>query len=295
MNQDNEQSNSLVVANISAIEKPLTPQAMRTQQHAIHQVLKTVMKQGVDYDKVFGSSNAQMLLKPGAEKITSMFQISVTPEVEFVEVDDGIKYTCVVKCHSRSGVYLGSGVGVCSSLEEKYKWRKAVNKNEFDDTPPDRRRVKYYKPQPGQRGPNEVNQVRQDPADLENTILKMAKKRALVDAVLTVTAASDIFEVPDGDPTTQDTNPAASAPPKPQPNKSTKPAAPAADPDAPLSNSQIRTIEKMMAQKNVTDSDLQAISLVPPDSGLDWRMAKMSNCNNIIKFLSGIGNETSND
>ena len=32
-----------------------------------------------------------------------------------------------------------------------------------------------------------------NPADCYNTVLKMAKKRALVDAVLTATAASDIF------------------------------------------------------------------------------------------------------
>ena len=32
-----------------------------------------------------------------------------------------------------------------------------------------------------------------NPADHYNTVLKMAKKRALVDAVLTTTAASDIF------------------------------------------------------------------------------------------------------
>ena len=36
-------------------------------------------------------------------------------------------------------------------------------------------------------------QVRTEPEDADNTILKMAKKRALIDAVLTVTAASDIF------------------------------------------------------------------------------------------------------
>jgi hypothetical protein len=36
-------------------------------------------------------------------------------------------------------------------------------------------------------------QVRTNPADVANTILKMAKKRGLVDAILTVTAASDIF------------------------------------------------------------------------------------------------------
>jgi hypothetical protein len=39
----------------------------------------------------------------------------------------------------------------------------------------------------GEKGENE------DPADCYNTVLKMAKKRAYVDAMLTATAASDIF------------------------------------------------------------------------------------------------------
>ncbi|MGA9670643.1 MAG: hypothetical protein WBQ94_15640 [Terracidiphilus sp.] len=37
-------------------------------------------------------------------------------------------------------------------------------------------------------------QVRQEPADLANTILKMAKKRSQIDATLTVTGASSMFE-----------------------------------------------------------------------------------------------------
>jgi hypothetical protein len=36
-------------------------------------------------------------------------------------------------------------------------------------------------------------EVRVDPADVANTVLKMAKKRAQIDMTLTATAASDIF------------------------------------------------------------------------------------------------------
>jgi hypothetical protein len=39
-----------------------------------------------------------------------------------------------------------------------------------------------------------VQQIRTNPCDLQNTILKMAVKRARVDACLTCTAASDVFE-----------------------------------------------------------------------------------------------------
>ena len=81
---------------------------------------------------------------------------------------------------------MGSGVGECSSNEEKYKWRKAISQKEYDATPEDKRRIKFtYN--------DEIKQIRTNVADTANTVLKMAKKRALVDAVLTVTGASDMF------------------------------------------------------------------------------------------------------
>src|SRR5690606_22905756 len=53
-----------------------------------------------------------------------------------------------------------------------------------------RRRIKFAK---WQGKVEQKKQVRTNPADVANTILKMAKKRAQVDAVITATAASDIF------------------------------------------------------------------------------------------------------
>jgi hypothetical protein len=88
--------------------------------------------------------------------------------------------------HQTSGIVMGEGMGECSSGEEKYKWRKSVNANEFDATPEDRRRTKFGKQY-------DVKQVRTEPADLANTILKRACKRAQVAMILNVTAASDCF------------------------------------------------------------------------------------------------------
>jgi hypothetical protein len=49
-------------------------------------------------------------------------------------------------------------------------------------------------------------QVRMNQSDIANTVLKMAKKRALVDAVLTITGASDCFsqDLDDMDDTTRE-------------------------------------------------------------------------------------------
>ncbi len=97
-----------------------------------------------------------------------------------------------------SGTLVGIGLGECSSDEEKYKWRKASQK-EYDRTPNDLRRVKFGKVwNENQRCmvEGEINQVRAEPADIANTVLKMAKKRAQVDLTLTALAAGDVFDQP---------------------------------------------------------------------------------------------------
>jgi hypothetical protein len=90
-----------------------------------------------------------------------------------------------------TGALLGVGIGECSSNEEKYKWRRPVCDQEFEETPEDRKRV-VWKTYDGK--PYQQKQVRTNPSDVANTILKMAKKRAQIDMTLTVTAASDVFD-----------------------------------------------------------------------------------------------------
>lgn len=170
--------------------KYLTANEMIAQANLIQQVMKAVMIEDTHFGKVPGCGDKPTLLKPGAEKILATFRISVIPEIEDLSGPDLVKYR--VKARGVSGgVVVGEGVGTCSSNEEKYKWRKAVGK-EYDETPEDRRRKKWRK---GYGGGAEYQeeQVRMNPADIDNTILKMAKKRALVDLCLTSTAASDCF------------------------------------------------------------------------------------------------------
>ena len=71
-------------------------------------------------------------------------------------------------------------------------WRAAVCPEEFEATDDTRRRVKWAKAW-GNNPAYSVEQVRTNHSDQANTILKMAKKRAMVDLCLTATAASDVF------------------------------------------------------------------------------------------------------
>ena len=167
--------------------QPMTAAMVRAQVNLVQEVMKAVMQEGQHFGKVPGCGDKPTLLKPGAEKLMMTFRLAADPQVEEVPTEDGITYrvTCRI-LNQATGIFLGAGVGECSSKEDKYNWRGSVSSKEWDATTEDRKRVKYTRN-------GEIQQVRTNPADIANTVLKMAKKRALVDAILTVTAASDIF------------------------------------------------------------------------------------------------------
>jgi len=167
-------------------EKPMTAIEVRGQVNLIQEVMKSVMQEGQHYGKIPGAGDKPTLLKPGAEKIMATFRLSVDPEIEDLSVDDRIRYRVKCRLLWPSGRFAGAGVGEASTDEEKYKWRGIVSEDEWNATLETGKRIKF-------RRDGQVKQIRTNPADLANTVLKMAKKRSLVDAVLTVTAASDIF------------------------------------------------------------------------------------------------------
>lgn len=167
-------------------QRSLTAADVRAQVNLMQDVMQEVMKDGTHYGKIPGTQS-KSLYKAGAEKLMATFRLAAKPEVEDLSEGGEIAYRVTVNLLTAGGQFVGAGIGECSSAEEKYSWRAAVHKKEWEATPENRRRVKYY------RDGKEVQQVRTNPADVANTILKMAKKRAQVDAVITATAASDIF------------------------------------------------------------------------------------------------------
>lgn len=171
----------------------LTEQQIVAQAALVQKVMRAVMKPNVHYGRIPGAGDKPVLLKPGSEVILSTFRIAAEPLVEDMSTNDVIRYrVTAVGRHMATGDVIGYGIGECSSDEEKYKWRKAVCTAEFDDTPADRRRTAYKRGR--QNSHYTVDQVRTNPADIANTVLKMAKKRAQVDLTLTATAASDSFD-----------------------------------------------------------------------------------------------------
>jgi hypothetical protein len=133
----------------------------------VHEVMRKVMRENTHYGTVPGCGKKQVLLKPGADLLAMTFRLSPEYRIERHDLDNGhreYEVTCVMR--GPDGTVVGEGVGSASSMERKYRYRY------------------------GEDGAKIENE---DIADVFNTVLKMAKKRAHVDATLTCTGASDMF------------------------------------------------------------------------------------------------------
>ena len=155
---------------MSEIQKYEQPSlAVRDQVNQIQALMKNALQEGTHYGTVPGCGKKPTLLLPGAEKIALMFGWSYDTVVSQRDLEGGHReYTVTVKLIDRkTGQLMGTGIGLCTTMESKYRYRKDKRTNKrFENT---------------------------DIADVYNTVLKMAKKRALVDAVKSTAAASDIF------------------------------------------------------------------------------------------------------
>ena len=181
-------------------------------------LIRGQLKKGHDFGEIPGTNSKNSLLKPGAEKIAKLLGLADSYEVmdKVVDWDKGL-FQYEVRASltaSRTGQLISQGVGECNSYESKYRWRQKKHRCPTcaKETVTKGKReygggwICWKKPGVsdgcGDKWPDgtpeiegqEVGRVpNPDPADQVNTILKMAKKRALVDAVLSVAALSNVF------------------------------------------------------------------------------------------------------
>lgn len=227
-------------------EGELSVATMVSQARKIQECMSAVMKRDEHYGVIPGTKPRKdengkelppkpTLLKPGAEKLCLMFRLC--PEYETLRADSspaGIAYT--VRCiltHIPTGNRIATGLGSCNSREKKYtrpadKKCPSCGKETIIKGKDDygggwlcwaKKGGCNAKFKDGDETIEKQDTGLADPSDLDNTILKMACKRALVAAVLNGTAASDCF--------TQDledlTEKAAEyAPPEPKPDNRAK-------------------------------------------------------------------------
>lgn len=229
----------------------MTVAEAKGQIKQLQEFVQSVMVEGEDYGKIPGTPKPT-LLKPGAEKLCEIYGLAPTMEVTN-RVEDWEKgfFHYEVKARlisKRTGIVVAEGVGSCNSRESRYadrwtpewklrgedltglKWREKKN---------DKGTYKEYKIQ------------NDDPYTLVNTILKMAKKRALVDAALSATRSSGIF--------TQDVEdmnlPQAD---KPQPQAAARPAPPSNGSSDLASEAQRKKIYATCRGLGVSDEQAKA-------------------------------------
>lgn len=178
---------------LQTVNQTRTVGDIKSHVNVIKQILDDVMIKDTHYGVIPGCGTKPALLKAGAEKILATFMLAAEFVIDDLSTEDNKFYRVEARLtHQGTKTFMGSGIGECSSLESKYAWRVAVCEEEYEATPANLRRVHFKKGWQGKPA-EKVNQVRQDMYSLSNTILKMAKKRSLIDAVMNVTACSDIF------------------------------------------------------------------------------------------------------
>lgn len=124
----------------------------------IEDIVSHYLKPGTDYNTIPGCGRKPALLKAGAEKLAAIFNYRSTSRIlNRIEQFDQlfVLYEVETTIYNKEGVVISVGLGSCNSKERKYQ--------------------------------------RSDFAGNLNTILKMAKKRSYVDAILTACHGSGVF------------------------------------------------------------------------------------------------------
>lgn len=161
-------------------------------------LVRQTFKRDLDFGVIPGTQKPT-LYKPGADKVRGLLGCSdqysiVDSVVDWDRPLFSFTYCCRL-VHIQTGLIIGEGAGECNSMESKYRYRWCWP-NEVEEE------VRRYLE--GKRGYTKTIhtkngdrlQYRVDNDDvysLKNTILKMAKKRALVDVALGTGRLGEIF------------------------------------------------------------------------------------------------------
>ncbi|MDD5517827.1 MAG: hypothetical protein PHV98_00565 [Candidatus Omnitrophica bacterium] len=153
---------------------------------------KRVMKKDKDFGIIPGTDKPT-LLKPGAEKLCSLFGLAPEFDVvdEITNFDKGIfyyRYRCKML---RNNSVIATSEGSANSMEKKYRYRNVPEKKATQEEKTIALRTEIKS---GKYGDYKVYVIEnKEPFDLVNTLQKMAQKRALVAATLIAANASEFF------------------------------------------------------------------------------------------------------
>lgn len=181
----------------------------------VREFIFNALKEGREHDfgTVPGCGKKKVLLQPGAQKICMFLNVHPDYAIQRIPFPDHpghVEYIVTTKLKSReTDKIVGEGVGSCSSLEKKYRYRKSGRVCPQCKEPvvrPGKGGGYYCDSKSGGCGTNFTRDNKQitsqqvegqsenpDIADVYNTVLKMAKKRSFVDGTLSLSCISDYF------------------------------------------------------------------------------------------------------
>lgn len=217
-------------ASTLAASDDMSVDAVMEQVNKIQDLMRRGMTEGEHYGTIPGTEKPT-LYKAGAEKLCLMSKFDPEYEDERQFDADGhltVTVTCTLY-HIPTGLRVASGLGLCSTRESKYAYRKQNRvcpdcgaeaiirgKAEFGGgwvcwKKRDGCGTKFSAGDERITSQTEGRVDNPDLADSFNTVLKMSAKRALCAAVLNGTAASDLFTQDIGDPEEADAPPVEDA------------------------------------------------------------------------------------
>lgn len=162
----------------------------------VREFFRDVMVEGQDYGVIPGTEKPT-LLKAGAESLCELYGYAITVKEPRETIDRATGFYRVVVTvaliRRNTGETVAEGVGEANTNEGRYRGRwvteaklpKGIDKGAL-----------RYEDRPSKFGAGTYRAYlveNDDPWTLWNTVLKMAKKRALVDATLSATRSSGIF------------------------------------------------------------------------------------------------------
>ena len=188
-------TNELVMNPLSLIQEVDVKLVSETlsKVKSLQATLKSILVDGHDYGKIPGCGDKPTLLKPGAEKI--LMSLGITSSYELIEHTENFDgkgfFAYTVKCLLyKNGQKITEGLGHANSKEKKWAVESVYEKDLPEGTDKTLLRKKEFN---GKNGTYYKYEIDADVNSKANTILKMAKKRSQIDAVLTVASLSEIF------------------------------------------------------------------------------------------------------
>lgn len=224
--QSIERGPAWALARLSDEEFELVTAMAVKGRERLQTVMRSMMRPATHYGEIPGTTKPGEkpklnLLKPGGEVLRQMFRLVAEPIVNIIYGDGETAPRVTVECRTLihmdtiDGPVVAVGVGACTSWERKYRYRRGdrlcpecgkatIRRSTFPDKITGVKGWYCYAKVGGcsaQFGATDQAIVEQQIGEVENpdqldqlnTIVKMAKKRSVIDATIEATASSDLL------------------------------------------------------------------------------------------------------